>query len=292
MKYLTQTRRFVVGALTALAAVLVVTAPAAAKDGNGDEYGCPPGTTFDYKIDDLTGATFTVPAVPNGWTITGVSIKAGPAHQLFTGVGPGSVIQVKAIMGHDVSHAHICKGEEQETTTTTAPATTTTQPETTTTAVETTTTVCQDCTPVTLVTVPETTTTTAETTTTTVGGATTTTAPAATTTTVADTTTTVVTEAPPSVSETPPAADTPVYTCADFGTNYDLAAQWAAWYLFIQRPDLAAGVSNCRPAASTTGGALPSTGPGRDVTPQIGFAVAAIAGGAALMFAARRRRSA
>lgn len=169
----------------------------------GDEFRCPAGTTFDYKIDGLSGKTFTVPPVAAGWTVTGVVLKVGGpgggSHITFAPVAVGQVLSV-AYQQYDISHAHICKGQNTTTTTTT---TTTTIPETTTTTTipETTTTT----------TVPETTTTTTQpevTTTTTQPEVTTTTVPDDTTTTTVPgvtTTTTlpvVTTTAPPAVTST------------------------------------------------------------------------------------------
>lgn len=137
----------------------VLAAPGVASATGDDGWSCPAGTTFDYKIDNLSGETFTVPTPPSGWTITGVVLKASTEHLLVSPVTPGQVINVKALMGHDVSHVHVCKAQYQETTTTTTTlpdeetTTTTTVPEEETT----TTTICVDCTPNTNVTIPTTT---------------------------------------------------------------------------------------------------------------------------------------
>lgn len=164
----------------------------------GDEFRCPAGTTFDYKVDGLSGKTFTVPPVAAGWTVTGVVLKVGGpgggSHITFAPVAVGQVLSV-AYQQYDISHAHICKGQNTTTTTTIPETTTTTVPETTTTTTvpETTTTTTQ----------PEITTTTTQpevTTTTTVpGDTTTTTVPGATTTTTLPAATTT---APPAVTST------------------------------------------------------------------------------------------
>lgn len=120
--------------------------------GNGDDYTCPEGTEHDYKLDNLDGFTLTVPTPPNGWEINAVIIKiggpGGGQHLTYSNPAPGSVIDV-SYQQHEISHAHVCKVQTKETTTTTEATTTTTVAETTTT------------------TVAETTTTTGETTTTT-----------------------------------------------------------------------------------------------------------------------------
>jgi LPXTG-motif cell wall-anchored protein len=113
---------------------------AAAQATDGDAYTCPPGTTFDYKIEPYSGFTFTVPTPPAGWTVTGVIIKVGGpgggTHLTYTAPTPGTLIDV-SFQQHEISHVHVCKSNQQTTTTTTSPSTTTTLPEETTTSTST-----------------------------------------------------------------------------------------------------------------------------------------------------------
>lgn len=126
-------------ALTA-AAFLSTMGPA---EATGDEYSCPAGTEFDYKVEPLSGKTFTVPTPPDGWTITAVILKVGGpgggSHITFSPVTPGQVLDVSN-QQYDISHAHVCKGREEETTTSTSTttSTTTTLPEEETTTTSTT----------------------------------------------------------------------------------------------------------------------------------------------------------
>ena len=118
-----------------LGALLSLLVPAVAAAQDGDVFSCPTGTTFDYKIEPLSGVTFTVPAAPTGWTITGVVLKVGGpgggSHITFTPVIPGQVLSV-AYQQFDISHAHICKSDQPPETTlpeeTTTSTTTTTPP--------------------------------------------------------------------------------------------------------------------------------------------------------------------
>lgn len=106
-------------ALVALGVLLggFASSASATKEGDrGDRYTCSAGTTHSFKSDNLSGPTFTVPTLGSGWTITGVVIKAGQEHYTYTPVTPGQVLQVKKDTGHDVSHAHICKGKVPPTT--------------------------------------------------------------------------------------------------------------------------------------------------------------------------------
>lgn len=103
-----------------IASLLTLGAVASA---TGDDWSCPAGTTSSYKIDNLGDVdTFTVPAPTDGFTIIGVSIKAGSDHYLYAPVTPGQILTVKADTGHGASHAHIC---EQRVAT--IPPTTTTE---------------------------------------------------------------------------------------------------------------------------------------------------------------------
>lgn len=104
---------------------------------------CPAGTEHTYRIDDLSGPTFTVPSAQDGWEVLGVSIRAGSSHYNYPNAVTGDIIDVQADTGHDISHAHLCTRRLQDETTTTAPTTTlesTTTTTTTTTTLEPTTT--------------------------------------------------------------------------------------------------------------------------------------------------------
>lgn len=119
-------------ALAAATITLIGFAAPTAVEATGDVYNCPAGTVHNYKIDGLSGKTFTVPTPPSGWTVEAVILKVGgggngaDVHQTFTPVTPGQTLTVTG--KHDISHAHICKGIIEEETTTTWPAITTTIP--------------------------------------------------------------------------------------------------------------------------------------------------------------------
>lgn len=122
-------RKFLLGGFTAAGlllggfAISGATAAADQPDDTGDVYSCPDGSTSDYKIDNLSGETFTVPQPTAGKVIVAVVVKASTEHKPYDDVEPGVVINVKADMGHNISHAHICEGPPpppEEPTTTTA----------------------------------------------------------------------------------------------------------------------------------------------------------------------------
>ena len=75
----------------------------------GDVYACPAGSTSDYKVDNLNGETYTVPQPSPGKVIVAVVVKASTEHRTYSPVTPGQVLPVKADMGHNISHAHICE---------------------------------------------------------------------------------------------------------------------------------------------------------------------------------------
>ena len=131
-----------------------------------------------------------------------------------------------------------------------------------------------------------------------------------------DTTTTAATTppteptTPPTEPTTPPTEPTvptpptnptpetpvPVYDCASFGKNYDLAEQWRLYYVSIGRNDLAAGLTNCRPTATTatpttTKPGLPATGSSPYQAPMLGAGAALAAAGGVALIGTRRRRT-
>lgn len=102
----------------------------------GDVYECPEGSTSDYKVDNLSSETYTVPQPSKDKVIVAVVVKASTEHRTYLDVEPGEVLFVKVDMGHNISHAHICEApappppppppppEEKQTTTTAATTTT------------------------------------------------------------------------------------------------------------------------------------------------------------------------
>lgn len=139
-------RKYLIGALAALTLIGVPMAHVAqATDDN------PCGSLHDFKVEPLSGYTFTVPTPPAGWTVEFVVLKVGGpgggTHITFDPASPGQVLDV-SYQQYEISHAHVCKSRIPEETTTSTSTSTSTSTTTTTTepATTTTTTVAQSST--------------------------------------------------------------------------------------------------------------------------------------------------
>lgn len=232
-----------------------VSSPASATGDTG--WSCPAGTTHSYKLDNLSGPTFTVPDASAGWHVLGVSIKAGPDHYDYPDATSGDVIAVKADTGHDTSHAHVCERRTPTTTTSTTSTTTTTT--TTTTEVP----------PSTSTTVPDTTSSTTSTTApmTTVPATTSTSSPSTSTTTPGTTSSTTTTAPPDTSSSTTSTTSAPTTTA-------------------VETTSTSSPADPTTTAPSVTVHRLPATGTTTDMV--FAWAIALIVLGAAALFVVRR----